>query len=57
MVGNILLFSDDVKVLWYVKHPITSNKTELLEDLLKIKLWCDRNAMQLNVDKCQAMIW
>ena len=48
-----LLFADDAKFLLRIDSPISP---ELLQsDLRALENWCDRNEMQLNVDKCSIL--
>ena len=53
LFSDILLFADDIKIY----RPITSldDCYKLQMDLNSLNLWCSKNKMSLNVNKCKSM--
>lgn len=51
--SNKLLFADDVKFFRVIKS--SSDSVLLQNDLNRLSIWCKRNKLMLNVDKCKVM--
>ena len=52
---SFLLFADDLKFYMKVQDPHDCNRIQ--SDLDHLAQWCDRNGMELNINKCQVMIF